>query len=159
MPVAATENELFTETFIQDDKAVLLCWYCESQSGTKTGDATIIPEFFLAETRPCDHKEIASADVDGHHWNWSLVWPKRSGERIGNDNVSVIHRQKKGGLLNMVNRPLRLPEDRLKAILEEIQRTTKTNVPGSSKPFSLETLRAELRSRNSRDSSSAEGLR
>lgn len=126
-----------------DDKAVLLCWYCESPSGSKTGDATI-PLEFLAGTRPCDHKEIASVDVDGHHWNWSLAWPKRSGERIGNNEFSVVHRSKKRGQLSMVDYPLRLREDRLKAILEAVQRTKRTDQPGSSKPFSLDSIRAQI---------------
>ena len=128
-----------------DDKAVLLCWYCEPASGSKTAAAAILPEFLLAGTLPCDHKEIASLDLDGHHWNWSLVWPKQAGERIGNYELSVIHRPKQGGSLTMGSCPLRLPEDRLKAILEEIQRIANKSAPGSSMPFSLDALRTQLR--------------
>lgn len=130
-----------------DDKAVLLCWYCERQSGSKTGDTTIQPEFLLAGTRPCHRIDVASADMGDHHWNWSLVWPKQAGERIGNDDFSVIHRPKKGGSLSMGSFPLRLQEDRLKAILEEVQRSTKTSVRGSSEPFTLDTLRTRLAER------------
>lgn len=129
-----------------DDKAILLCWYCESRSGSKTGGATIQPEL-LAGTRPCNHINVASVDVGDHLWNWSLVWPKQTGERIGNDDFSVIHRTKKGGLLSVVSFPLRLREDRLKAILEEVQRTAKTDVPGSPKPFTLDMLRIRLAER------------
>ena len=129
-----------------DDKAALLCWYCEPRSGSRTGDSTIQPEFLLAGTRPCNHKEIASAIVDGRHWNWSLVWPQQPDERIGGDDYfSVIYRPKQGGSLFMASSPLRLREDRLKEILEEIQRITKTSAAGSSTPFSLDALREQLR--------------
>jgi outer membrane lipoprotein-sorting protein len=133
------------QCFNIDDKAVLLCWYCEAKSGPKTAGATILPEFLLAGTHPCNHKEIASTDAGGHHWNWSLVWPGQGGERIGNGGFSVVRRQKQGGRLTMGFVPLHLKEDRLKAILEEIQRTTNTRMQDSSSPFSLDTLRAQLR--------------
>lgn len=149
LPVASGSNDDVSlgvwHCFNIDDKAVLLCWYCEMRPGSKTSDATPAPEFLLAGTRPCNHMDVASADVGGHHWKWSLVWPKQPGERIGDDDFSVVHRSKDGGLLSIVSFPLRLREDRLKAILEEVQRITKTNMPGSSAPFSLETLRAQIR--------------
>jgi hypothetical protein len=126
-----------------DDNAVLLCWYCESRSRSKIGDAATQPELW-AGSRLCDHIDVASADADNHHWKWSLAWPKKPGKRIGNDDLSVVHRPKKGGSLNIVSTPLNLREDRLKAILEEVQRTVKTDVSGSSGPFTLDTLRLLL---------------
>ena len=131
-------------SFNIDDKAVLFCWYCETKSDSKTAGTTVLPEFLLAGTHPCDHKEIASVDLDGHHWTWSLVWPKKSGERIENDGFSVVHHSKQSGSLSLESFPLRLREDRLKAILEEVQRLTKTSVPGSYKPFTLDMLRTQL---------------
>jgi hypothetical protein len=127
-----------------DDKAVLLALYCEPRSGAKSGAAMIEPEFLLGTARPCHHKEIASADVGGHHWNWSLVWPKQAGERIGSDDLSVSYRSKRGGVALMGSHAIRLREDRLRAILEEAGRLTKTKVPGSAQPFTLGTLRSEL---------------
>jgi hypothetical protein len=126
-----------------DDKAVLSCWYCEPRLDSKPVDSAIQPEFMLAGTRPCNHKEIASTNVAGHHWNWSLIWPQAA-ERIGSDDFSVIYRPKQGGSLSMVNLPLHLREDRLKAVLEEIQRITNTSVPGSPTPLSLNALREQL---------------
>jgi hypothetical protein len=41
----------------------------------------------------------------------------------------------------------RLSADRLNAMPKEIQRLSKTRVPGSAEPFSLDTLRAQLNSR------------
>jgi len=127
-----------------DDKAVLLCWCCELRGHAKSGNAAIRPEFLLAGSRPCEQKEIAFADANGRRWHWSLAWPKQSGERIGNDYVAVVYRPKRGGSLNVEDFPLRLKESRLRAILAEVQRTTNTSVPGSSAPFSLDTLRAQL---------------
>jgi hypothetical protein len=127
-----------------DDKAALLCWYCEQRKGSKAGNATIQPEFLLAGTNPCDHIDVASTDVGGHHWKWSLMYPNKAGERIGNDDFTVIHRPKGGGSLSMENHPLRLPEDRLKAILEEVQRVTHTTVQGGTEPFTLDLLRKRL---------------
>ena len=72
------------------------------------------------------------------------MWPKQASERIGSDELSVVHRLERGGVLSLVNYPIRLREDRLRAILAEVQRFTKTTMPGSSQPFTLDTLRTEL---------------
>ena len=133
-------------SFNVDDKAILVALFCESRSRGRNA-ATVQPEFTLGEARPCQHKEIASADVDGHRWSWSLVWPKQAAEPVGNDQLFVSYRSKRGGVISMVIHPIRLREDRLKAILDEVQRLTKTSVPGSQKPFSLDTLRVQITSR------------
>lgn len=125
-----------------DDKAVLLGWRLETPPGAANQDAAL--EFRLGETRPCDHVEVASGAVGDAHWRWSLAWPKQPGERIGDDSLSVIHRAKQGGTVAVGSSPLRFRDDRLRAILEEVQRLTNATSPGSSAPFSLDTLRAKL---------------
>ena len=138
-----------------DDKAALLCWFCEGKPNSKNNGAQKDLVFYLeglhmalgkesAKNRPCEHIDIASANSDGRLWNWSLVFPKKTGERVGNDMLTVAHFSEKGGSLSLTDIPLRLREERLRSILEEVQRLTKTTVPDSSKPFTLEMLRARL---------------
>jgi outer membrane lipoprotein-sorting protein len=126
--------------FNLDDKAVLCCWYCDRKPESKD-NAKITPEFMLGAAHPCEHKEIASADVEEHHWNWSLVFPKQVGDRIGDDFFKIAYRVPNGGSMNLEDVPLRLPEDRLQAILAEVQQTSKTTMPNTSEPFTLDTLR------------------
>jgi hypothetical protein len=63
---------------------------------------------------------------------------------LGNDIVDVVYRPKQGDELNMAWLPLQLPEERLKVVLAELQRLTKTTATGSTEPFTLETLRTRL---------------
>ena len=78
----------------------------------------------------------------------AIGWPDAfpAGD-LGLVSLSVIPRPEKGRRLGMVEYPLRMREDRLKAILKEVQRSTKTSVPGSSEPFTLDMLRAQLNKR------------
>ncbi len=72
------------------------------------------------------------------------MFPKKAGERLGNDLVSVVYRPNEADALSMAWFPLRLPESQLKAVLAELQRLTKTTATGSTEPFTLETLRTRL---------------
>jgi outer membrane lipoprotein-sorting protein len=131
--------------FNLDDKAVLCCWYGERKSESKNdGGVDIMPEFFLTGKGPCEPRKIASADVGGHHWHWSLVFPKQPGDRIGGDFLKIAYRVPNGGFLNLEHVPLRLPDDRLQPILAEVQQTSKTTVQDSSEPFTLEMLRTRI---------------
>jgi hypothetical protein len=130
-----------------DDKALLTALSCESPAVAKGGIAKAHLEFTLDETRSCQYKEIASAEADGHRWTWLLVWPKQAGQPVGNDELLVSYRSKRGGGLHLGSDVIRLREDRFNAMLKEIQRLSKTHVPGSAEPFSLDTLRAQLNGR------------
>jgi outer membrane lipoprotein-sorting protein len=127
-----------------DEKALLLCWYCQQRAAGKT--ATVPPELALGG-RPCEHKEIATAYAADQRWNWSLVRPKEAARRIGNDDFALSYRAKKGGVVHLTVQPIRLREERLKAILAEVRRATKTKMSRSAEPFSLDTVRAQLNSR------------
>jgi hypothetical protein len=127
-----------------DDKAALLCWYCDPQPGAKDGDLKVSVEFRFTEDQPCNQVEIATTESGCHRWYWSLLFPKKAGERIGNDDLTVAHRTKNGGELSVGNFPIQLQDARLNAILREVQRQAKIDIPGSSEPFTLETLRATI---------------
>jgi hypothetical protein len=128
-----------------DDRAVLLCWYFEPLSASTDGDAKEPMTFLLAGADPCKHVDVATAEGSGHVWKWSLVFPKKRGDRIGGDSLTAVHFvTRTGRMLRMEDMPLRLSEGRLNAILVEIQRLSKTTVAGSPRPFTLETLRAKI---------------
>ena len=86
---------------------------------------------------------MATIEVDEKPWKWSLVFPKKEGDHIGDDTLSLILHSPKGGTLILAGTPLRLPADRLPSVVEKIQRISKT-VPPGSKPFSLDMLRTRL---------------
>jgi hypothetical protein len=134
-----------------DEKAVLVCWACDTGSGDKIGHGEVT--FLIGQDRECNNIKMATVQIDGREWNWSLVFPKESGERIGSDGLKIIspwNKSHSGGVPNAPLRfsdvqiaPLRFPEERLRSIIEEIQLATKT-VPAGGKPFTLDMLRARL---------------
>ena len=125
-----------------DGKAVLVCWSYYSVSEDEEAREEQV-EFVLAQNPVCDHVEMATIEVDEKPWKWSLVFPKKEGDHIGDDTLSLILHSPKGGTLILVGTPLRLPADRLPSVVEELQRISKT-VPPGSKPFSLDMLRTRL---------------
>ena len=124
-----------------DEKAVLVCWACDTGSGEKMGHGEVT--FMLGQNRECNSTKMATVDINGREWNWSLVSSKEKEERIGSDGLKVFppwDKSYKGGVQYT---PLRFPEKRLRSVIEEIQLATKT-VPEGGKPFTLDMLRVRL---------------
>jgi hypothetical protein len=130
-----------------DDKAALICWSGDLGSDEKKAADAL--KFSLGkanlgkagpgEGRECDHVEVSTATVGGHDWNWSLVFPKKKGERLGDDMLQIVFDTAKSGAM-----PLRCSAEGLAVMVEKVQLVSKT-VPEGDKPFTLATLRARLR--------------
>ena len=124
-----------------DEKAVLVCWACDTGSGEKMGHGEVT--FMLGQNRECNNTKMATVNINGREWNWSLVSSKEKEERIGSDGLKVFPFWDKSRKSSVQYTPLRFPEKRLRSIIEEIQLATKT-VPEGGKPFTLDMLRATL---------------
>ena len=129
-----------------DDMAALICWSGDLGSGDKKAAEAL--KFSLGkatgkigpgEGRECDHAEVSTATVGGHDWNWSLVFPKKKGERLGDNVLQIAFDTAKGGAM-----PMRCSAEGLGAMIEKVQLVSKT-VPEGGKPFTLDMLRARLR--------------
>jgi outer membrane lipoprotein-sorting protein len=125
-----------------DDRAALLCWSHRSPPNGK--DAAPSIELVLDGVGPCNDLEVATVDVEGQTWQWSLVVPKKTGQPLGSGGIELIARARKGGQLSLSAQPLRFPEDRLKEVLKEVQRLTLPAEIAVGEPLSLDKLRARL---------------
>lgn len=126
------------------DQVALLCWSHQVGGAKKESEVRIT----LANGEPCEHVEVASADVQGQPWRWSLVMPKKADQKLGNEELqlTLVGSGPKGGQVGLGAFPIRFPDERLRTLILEVQKATGSKTP-SGEPFTLEGLREKVGNR------------